>query len=64
LSRAKLDQYSKLTTSLQPGTPGALKARTDGTVIDGHHRLRILQDRGVNINELPREILSKEDLSS
>jgi len=69
LSRAKLDQYSRLTTmqlttSLQPGKPGSLKARPDGTVIDGHHRLRILRDRGVTIDKLPRGILSNEDSPS
>jgi len=69
LSRAKMDQYTKLTTkqlisSLEPGKPGSLKARPDGTVIDGHHRLRLLRDRGVNIDELPREVLSKDDLPS
>jgi ParB-like chromosome segregation protein Spo0J len=65
LSSAKLLQYSKLSTqelidSLQPGQPGALKVRPDGTVIDGHHRLKILYDRGIDIDALPREILPKE----
>ena len=50
LSHTKLLQYSKLSTQdlidlLQPGQPGALKVRPDGTVIDGHHRLKILYDR-------------------
>ena len=65
LSHAKLQQYSKLSTqeiidSLQPGQPGALKVRPDGTVIDGHHRLKILYDRGIDIEAFPREILPKE----
>ena len=65
LSHAKLLQYSKLSTqdlidSLQPGQPGALKVRPDGTVIDGHHRLKILYDRGIDIEALPREILPTE----
>ena len=65
LSHAKLLQYSKLSTqdlidSLQPGQPGALKVRPDGTVIDGHHRLKILYDRGIDIDALPREILPTE----
>ena len=60
-----MTQYSKLSTqalidSLQPGQPGALKVRPDGTVIDGHHRLTILSDRGIDIEALPREILSKD----
>jgi hypothetical protein len=65
LSHAKLLQYSKLSTqalidSLQPGQPGVLKVRPDGTVVDGHHRLKILYDRGIDIDALPREILPKE----
>ena len=66
LSQAKLTAYEKLPTqelldSLQPGEPGALKARPDGTVMDGHHRLKILRDRGVNIDALPREIILKDN---
>lgn len=64
LSQVKLEQYAKLTTetllaSLCPGQAGALKVRPDGTIIDGHHRLRILQERGVDINSLPREIIPR-----
>ena len=44
LSRVKLDQFRRLSTaelieSLALGRPGALKARPDGTVLDGHHRI-------------------------
>jgi len=65
LSQAKMTQYDKLSTqeivaSLQPGQPGSLKARPDGTVLDGHHRLKILRDRGIDIDSLPREILPQE----
>jgi hypothetical protein len=45
--------------ALLPGKPGALKARPDGTVLDGHHRLSVLLERGENINKLPREIIEK-----
>lgn len=60
----KLEAYRKLSTdvlvaSLQPGQSGALKARPDGTVIDGHHRLKVLRERGVDVNRLPREIVPK-----
>ena len=62
LSRAKLDQFDKLSNrelvdSLKPGQPGALKAKPDGTMIDGHHRIKILQNRGIDVNSLPREII-------
>lgn len=64
LSQAKLGQLDKLTDqeimgSLQPGQAGALKVRPDGMIIDGHHRIKILRDRGVNVDALPREIIPK-----
>ena len=60
----KLTQYQKLSTevlilSLTPGRPGSLKTRTDGTVVDGHHRLKVLRVRGFDVNKLPREIIPK-----
>ena len=65
LNAVKLDSFRRLSTdeildSLKPGTPGCLKARQDGTVLDGHHRLVILLERGVDIDNLPREIIEKE----
>lgn len=67
LSRAKLDKMNAFTTavlltSLLPGKRDCLKARPDGTILDGHHRLKILKSRGVDINTLPREIVLKEKL--
>ena len=64
LSQAKLGELDKLTNqelidSLKPGQPGSLKVRPDGMIIDGHHRIRILRDRGVDVELLPREILPK-----
>ena len=64
LSQTKLKQYSRLTTeelinSLIPGKDGALKARPDGTLIDGHHRIAILRERGVDVDGLPRVVLEK-----
>ncbi len=65
LSGSKLKNYSKASTqelidSLRPGQEGALKARPDGTLVDGHHRIKILRDRGVDVDSLPREIIAKE----
>jgi len=34
----------------------------DGTIIDGRHRIHILRQRGVDVDELPREIVTKKDL--
>lgn len=60
LNRAKLDHFARMDSSdliesLKPGQPGSLKAKSDGTIMDGHHRIKILADRGVNVNMLPRE---------
>ena len=62
---SKLDQYAKLSDqelidSLKPGQPGSLKVRPDGTIVDGHHRIKILRDRGVDVDSLPREIIPKD----
>lgn len=64
LIQSKLNQYARLATdelidSLQPGQAGSLKARPDGTMVDGHHRIKILRDRGVEVDLLPREIIPK-----
>ncbi len=66
LIESKLSLFAKLPTdklmeSLKPGTAGALKARPDGTIMDGHHRIRILRDRGFDVNKLPREMISRKD---
>jgi hypothetical protein len=50
----KLEQFRRLSTvelieSLALGRPGALKARPDGTVLDGHHRIVVLRERGVGV---------------
>ena len=65
LSRVKLDQFRRFSTvelieSLEPSRPRALKARPDGTVLDGHHRLAVLRERGVSVDILPREVAPHE----
>jgi hypothetical protein len=60
-------KYGKSSTpalidSLRPGQEGALKARPDGTIVDGHHRIKILRERGVDVDALPREIVAREDV--
>jgi hypothetical protein len=64
LNRVKLDVFRSLSTeelilSLVPGRQGSLKTRSDGTVLDGHHRLCILIERGSDIDCLPREVIEK-----
>ena len=65
LSPAKLEQFRTMATaeligSLRPGESGALKTRADGTVLEGHHRLVILRERGIDVDALPREVLPQE----
>jgi len=69
MSPVKLAAFRRLSTdaiklSLNPGQPGALKVRPDGTVLDGHHRLAILVERGEDIDQLPRETMEKENHGS
>lgn len=63
----KLMQFDRLSTetlieSLIPGRHDCLKTRADGTIIDGHHRIHILRQRGIDVNALPREVVTKEDM--
>jgi hypothetical protein len=65
LSQVKLEQFRRTSTpalieSLRPGQSGALKAKADGTVLEGHHRLVLLRERGINIDALPRETLPQK----
>jgi ParB-like chromosome segregation protein Spo0J len=67
LIASKISQLERLSTdalvqSLARGQRDCLKTRPDGTIIDGHHRIHILRNRGVNVDTLPREIISKESL--
>jgi hypothetical protein len=64
---SKLEKYRQVTTdelieSLRPGRVGALKARPDGTMIDGHHRVKVLRERGVDVDALPREVIPKDPI--
>ena len=67
LVRSKLEKFDKLSDkelvkSLKPGQQGSLKVRPDGTMVDGHHRIRILRDRGVDVDSLPRDIILKDSI--
>lgn len=67
LNPVKLAQLERLSTdalidSLVPSQRDSLKTRANGTIIDGHHRIHILRGRGADVDALPREIVTKEDL--
>ena len=61
LSTANLARLEKLSTealieTLQPDKKDSLKARKDGMILDGHHRIYLLRIRGIDVDSLPREI--------
>lgn len=63
---SKLAVFERLTIetimhSLVPGQRDSLKARSDGTILDGNHRVHVLRKRGVNVDSLPREIVVKRE---
>lgn len=51
-------RHPELIRSLCPGEPGALKVKPDGTIMDGHHRVYVLRERGLDIDALPRKSAS------
>jgi hypothetical protein len=66
LVKSKLRVFAGWTTpalvdALCPPRPDCLKARADGTIIDGHHRVHVLRERGVDVDSPPREIILKEE---
>jgi len=65
LNAGKLAKMERLSTeallgSLIPGSRDCLKTRPDGTILDGHHRIHILRQRGVDVDCLPRDIVVKD----
>ena len=65
LNAAKLERFRRFSTdallaSLVPGKEGSLKTRPNGTILDGHHRVWILRERGVDVDRLPRDVVEKE----
>ena len=60
LSKSGLEYWRRQRTeviveSLAPGRRESLKVKPDGTVMDGNTRVKVLQERGYDVNELPRE---------
>lgn len=41
--------------SLAPGSREALRVKPDGRVMSGNTRVRVLEERGYDVNSLPRE---------
>ena len=62
-NRTSLEYWRKqstntIVTSLQPepGNHEALKVKPDGRIMNGNTRIKVLEERGFDINSLPREI--------
>lgn len=51
-----------ITASLSPGHENCLKTRPDGTILDGNHRIHVLRKRGVDVDNLPREMVARTEL--
>lgn len=43
--------------SLRPGNPEALLTKPDGRLMNGNTRVKVLEERGVDVDGLPREVL-------
>jgi len=52
-SRRSIDE---IVESLRPGLRESLKVRADGLIENGNTRLKVLEERGYDINSLAREI--------
>ena len=60
LEKMELETTEALILSLTPGRRDSLKTRSDGTILDGHHRIHVLRKRDVKVANLPREIIEKQ----
>lgn len=65
---SKLALLEKLSTellleALEPGSKACLKTRSDGTNVDGHHRIHVLRMRNIDVDALPREVTVKENVT-
>ena len=61
-SRIALEYWRQQSTadivqSLQRGNVEALQVKPDGRIMNGNTRIKVLEERGVDIHRLPREVL-------
>lgn len=59
LARIRKASTEDLVASLAPPHKDCLKTRRDGTILDGHHRVFVLRERGVDVDRLPRDVIEK-----
>jgi hypothetical protein len=43
--------------SLRPGRPEALRVKPDGRVVNGNVRVKVLEERGFDVDGLEREVV-------
>jgi len=50
-------KMEEIIESLRPGKSEALKAKPDGRILNGNVRVKILEERGFDVDSLEREIV-------
>jgi hypothetical protein len=45
----------EIVESLRPGSAQALRVKSDGRIMNGNTRIKALEERGYDVNSLPRE---------
>jgi hypothetical protein len=63
LAKLALEYWRKQSTddiirSLAPGSREALRVKPDGRIMNGNTRIKVLEERGFDVNRLPREIVN------
>lgn len=48
---------NEIIRSLRPGHANCLKVKPDGRVMDGNTRIKVLEERRINVDGLPRETI-------
>jgi hypothetical protein len=64
LKAEKLAKMEKLSTEIRTSLLAGehcLKTRPDGTILERHHRLYVLRRRGIEVDNLPREVIVKDE---
>jgi hypothetical protein len=61
-AKASLDYWrgrptGEILDSLAPGRREALRVKPDGRVMNGNTRVKVLAERGVGVDALPREVV-------
>lgn len=53
----RLRSTEEIVKSLRPGKLESLKVKADGRILNGNIRIKVLEERGFEVNELEREII-------